>query len=101
YRGRACVVLAIRDLTERYRAQRVVEHLASHDPLTDLPNRAALDRHLAAAIAQDRPFSLIAVDLDRFKAVNDVFGHAAGDEILRRVADILCRCARECELVAR
>ncbi|MGQ7398841.1 hypothetical protein ACTGZU_11845, partial [Streptococcus suis] len=60
YRGRACVVLAIRDLTERYRAQRVVEHLASHDPLTDLPNRAALDRHLAAAIAQDRPFSLIA-----------------------------------------
>ncbi len=101
YRGRACVVLAIRDLTERYRAQRVVEHLASHDPLTDLPNRAALDRHLAAAIAQDRPFSLIAVDLDRFKAVNDVFGHAAGDEILRRVADMLCRCARECDLVAR
>ncbi|WP_210357993.1 bifunctional diguanylate cyclase/phosphodiesterase [Sphingomonas beigongshangi] len=101
YRGRDCTVLAIRDLTERYRAQRAVEHLASHDPLTDLPNRAAFDRQLALAIVQDRPFSLIAVDLDRFKAVNDVFGHAAGDEILQRVAGMLRASVREVDVVAR
>jgi diguanylate cyclase (GGDEF)-like protein len=101
YRGKPCQVLALRDLTERKRAQQAVEYLASHDSLTDLSNRAALDQRLATACHSETCFALIAVDLDRFKAVNDLFGHAAGDEILRRVADILRKAAGPEDVVAR
>ena len=104
YRGRRCQVLAIRDLTDRKRAQRAVEHLAAHDALTGLMNRAAFDQRLAqvTANARDRHgYALIAVDLDRFKAVNDVFGHAAGDQVLRRVASLLQASINEGDCVAR
>lgn len=102
YRGRPCQVLALRDLTERKRAQQAVEYLASHDSLTDLSNRAAFDQRLATACCDpETSFALIAVDLDRFKAVNDLFGHAAGDEILRRVAKILQDAVAPGDVVAR
>lgn len=102
YRGKPCQVLALRDLTERKRAQQAVEYLASHDSLTGLSNRAMLDQRLATACHSTAGgFALIAVDLDRFKAVNDLFGHAAGDEILRRVAGILRNAAGPADLVAR
>ncbi|MEH3041819.1 MAG: EAL domain-containing protein [Sphingomonas paucimobilis] len=101
YRGRAATVIALRDLTETARAQRAIEHLASHDPLTGLVNRAAFDIALHEAVRSDAPFALIAVDLDRFKAVNDLFGHGAGDAILERVARILDACVRAHDLVAR
>ena len=101
YRGRAATVIAMRDLTETARAQRAIEHLASHDPLTGLVNRAAFDIALHEAVRSDAPFALIAVDLDRFKAVNDLFGHGAGDAILIRVARILDDCVRAQDLVAR
>ncbi len=101
YRGKAATVLAMRDLTEATRAQRAIEHLASHDPLTGLVNRAAFDIAIREAVRSDAPFALLAVDLDRFKAVNDVFGHAAGDRVLERVASILDEAVRAQDLVAR
>lgn len=101
YRGRSCRVLAIRDLSDRKRAQRAIEHLASHDALTDLANRAYFIQALDTAIDAKKPFALLALDLDRFKAVNDIFGHSAGDDVLRRVAEILRASVRADDIVAR
>jgi diguanylate cyclase (GGDEF)-like protein/PAS domain S-box-containing protein len=85
----------IEDITEKRRAEDRIAHLAHHDPLTDLPNRAAFNAHLDAVVARTtqsgEPFALLAVDLDRFKEVNDVFGHSVGDallcEVTRRMKD--------------
>src|SRR6185312_15876404 len=61
-------------------------HRAHHDPLTDLPNRAAFAERLAATFAQaaagGTQFAVLCIDLDHFKEANDVFGHAIGDELL-------------------
>ncbi|QXT36331.1 EAL domain-containing protein [Sphingomonas sanguinis] len=104
YRGRRATVMAVRDLTEQRRAQRQIEFMAVHDSLTELPNRAYFTQALESAIAQadqKGPFALLALDLDRFKAVNDLFGHAAGDAILCRVAAILTKVIDEAGVVAR
>lgn len=105
YRGRPSVVVAVRDLTEKRAAQRRIEHLARHDALTGLPNRAVmeerLERDLARARRDGQDVALVALDLDRFKAVNDIFGHAAGDDILRRIGRILSDAVRSTDTVAR
>jgi diguanylate cyclase (GGDEF)-like protein len=105
YRGRDCTVLALRDLTEKKAAQRQIEHMARHDALTDLPNRTLLDERLNHALAragrEGQQLAVIALDLDRFKAVNDIFGHAAGDEVLCRVAAMLNNATRASDTVAR
>lgn len=101
YRGRRCQVLAARDLTARKRAERQVEHLAAHDVLTGLPNRARFTAMLENLVKSGESFALFAIDLDRFKAVNDLFGHNAGDQILCRVAALLREVTREGDLVAR
>jgi len=97
-------LLALDDVTERRRAEARVLHLAQHDVLTGLPNRALfaarLDEALAGA-ARGAPAALLCLDLDRFKAVNDTLGHAAGDALLRAVAGRLLAQAREGDTVAR
>jgi diguanylate cyclase (GGDEF)-like protein/PAS domain S-box-containing protein len=69
-------------------ARRVLEHNSLHDALTRLPNRRFLDQQLAAA-GGDRPLTLLHIDLDRFKDINDTLGHAAGDEVLKHAAIVL------------
>ena len=78
------------DITDRLRAEAEIRRLAYHDPLTGLPNRSHFDAELHAAVAAAPPagraVALLFADLDGFKRVNDSFGHAAGDELLRGVA---------------
>jgi diguanylate cyclase (GGDEF)-like protein/PAS domain S-box-containing protein len=84
------MLAVIDDLTERKQAEDRIAHMAQHDPLTDLPNRAAFARSLQAALEKaakaEESFAVMCIDLDRFKEVNDVFGHTCGDDLLREVA---------------
>jgi diguanylate cyclase len=104
--GQPAAVLAInRDITERKRAEEALAHLANHDGLTELPNRMLLQDHLergvATACSGGEPLALLLLDLDRFKEVNDRFGHHAGDALLREVAVRLAGAVRPTDLVAR
>ena len=87
------------------RHQEDLQELALHDPLTDLPNRALLDDRLAKAIAaakrSGRRLAVLFLDVDRFKQINDVWGHAIGDELLRSVADRLLASVRRSDTVSR
>ncbi len=86
-------------------ANRQLRQLATHDALTGLPNRVLLDDRLAQAIAHadraDHQFAVLVLDLDRFKLINDSFGHHAGDELLNEVARRLNGVVRTIDTVAR
>jgi diguanylate cyclase (GGDEF)-like protein len=84
---------SVLDITDRRRAEEQIRTLAYHDSLTGLPNRRYMNERLALALApqQRQDFSLLFLDLDRFKLVNDTLGHSAGDELVREVADRLTR----------
>lgn len=90
------------DVTERRHAHLRVQHLASHDPLTGLPNRAHFNETLITAMA-DRScdVAILLVDLDRFKAVNDLYGHASGDRLLELLADRMRQVMPKDGVVAR
>src|SRR5262249_41512137 len=92
--GSAQYLLAVsEDVTERKQAEARITHLAHHDTLTGLPNRAAFSLHLAATLERHRPangtFAMLCLDLDRFKEINDVFGHAVGDAVLQEMSQRL------------
>ena len=93
------------DVTERRAAEEEIAYLAYHDALTGLPNRALLREHLQLAVARarrhGRAVALLYLDLNNFKLVNDSLGHAAGDEVLQRVARRLRSITRASDLLAR
>jgi diguanylate cyclase (GGDEF)-like protein/PAS domain S-box-containing protein len=94
----------MRDVTAHRRAEAELERRAMHDPLTELPNRRALFERLRASVQLARsvgPGAVLYCDLDGFKAVNDAYGHAAGDQVLLAVADRLRRLVRDTDTVYR
>lgn len=97
-------VIIIEDVTERRRTEAKILHWAHHDSLTGLPNRRYLSDHaerlMAGGAGREKVFVMY-VDLDGFKRINDAYGHNAGDELLRQVADRLRNAMRRGELAAR
>jgi diguanylate cyclase (GGDEF)-like protein/PAS domain S-box-containing protein len=99
--GASGVLIEVRDITDQRRYEEHLHHLASHDVLTGLPNRLMYQQRLAAAANSGRPYAVMLVDLDDFKAVNDTLGHHAGDELLQGVAQRLRQHAGDGATVAR
>jgi len=96
---------AVRYAIERKRAEEHLTYLAQYDQLTGLVNRSLFRDRLVQAMARSKrmqqPIGLMLLDLDRFKAVNDTFGHDMGDELLKSVSERLKACVREVDTVAR
>lgn len=92
------------DITDEVAAHAQIQHLSMHDALTGLPNRNKLSRFLDEALSlkeQSVPLSLLMIDLDNFKPINDSLGHPAGDAVLQQVAARMRECTREHDIVAR
>ena len=101
----AHVIATNRDVTDRKRDEEAMRHLATHDSLTGLANRAAMldevRRALSSGQRSGRATAVLVIDLDHFKDVNDTLGHAAGDEVLQSVAARISASVRGEDLVAR
>jgi diguanylate cyclase (GGDEF)-like protein len=94
------------EITRRTSLEGKLRHQALHDSLTDLPNRALFVKRLQASLRRkkksaDYGFAVLFIDLDRFKAINDSLGHAAGDQVLVQVAKRLESIVRPADLLAR
>ena len=94
-----------RNVSEQYEAEKLIRHMAWHDSLTGLANRnllsERLDEALKLARRLEKKVAVMILDLDKFKPVNDLHGHATGDKLLKVVAERLMKCAREVDTVAR
>ncbi len=95
----------LHDITERVRSQKLLEYMATHDNLTNLPNRLLFQDRVNHAMANVRrnqsKLAILFLDLDDFKAVNDAFSHSQGDDLLVKIADRIGKCLRETDTVAR
>jgi diguanylate cyclase len=104
FAGRPHHVVAVRDLQARKEAEQHIHYLAHHDALTSLPNRsyfnARVDQEIAS-LAGGESIAVLCLDLDRFKEVNDLFGHAAGDTVLQTVASRVTAVLGERQIMAR
>jgi len=92
------------DAAERGRAEATISHMARHDALTGLPNRALLRESMDLAVTgldQGHAFALLLIDLDHFKTVNDAMGFPAGDRVLQEMASRMASCLRKTETIAR
>jgi diguanylate cyclase (GGDEF)-like protein len=98
-------IIAINDITDRKQAESTISYMAFHDSLTGLPNRELLNKNLLQKIDHagqlHQEFSVMFVDLDGFKMVNDTLGHAMGDLLLKQVAVRLNSCIRPVDMVSR
>jgi len=103
--GRYRIAGTLEDVTERRRAEDKLQHEAQYDSLTELPNRMVCRDRLGQALVQARRkewgAAVLFIDLDRFKTVNDMLGHAIGDAVLRQTGQRLSRCVRAGDTVAR
>lgn len=99
------LIFVVRDIRERKKAEERIRHMAQHDLLTGLPNRALfsdrLQRAIASAVRDKTSLALMFIDLDQFKPINDTHGHAVGDLLLQDVAQRMCLCVRDSDTVAR
>ncbi|WP_162848361.1 sensor domain-containing diguanylate cyclase [Paenibacillus nanensis] len=93
--------IMIRDITDMKRNEHQITYLAYHDGLTGLNNRTAFQREIDRLIGFSAPFTFILMDLDKFKQINDTYGHHAGDLALRHVADLMSAHVRKSDFVAR
>jgi diguanylate cyclase (GGDEF)-like protein/PAS domain S-box-containing protein len=93
------------EIAERRRVEEKIKHIAFHDVLTSLPNRALFQDRLSLALAHARRnnemLAILFLDLDRFKVINDSLGHTVGDQLLQGVAERLKKCVREDDTIAR
>ena len=105
YGGRQQIAVAVRDLQARKKAEQHIRFMAHHDALTGLPNRTSfnekLDQEIAAALSCGQLLAVLCLDLDRFKEVNDLFGHAAGDAVLQTVATCIGSVLDSGQMMAR
>jgi diguanylate cyclase (GGDEF)-like protein/PAS domain S-box-containing protein len=104
-RGVPHLLSIARDISERKETELRITHMAQHDPLTGLPNRAMfsdrLQQELAHARRDKTRLALMFIDLDHFKPVNDTWGHAVGDLLLQEVAQRIIACVRQSDTVGR
>ncbi|TXQ54867.1 diguanylate cyclase, partial [Escherichia coli] len=99
--GRSAFGSIVRDIRDRRANEERLFRLAHLDPLTELPNRTVLRNRIKEVLAQSQPMTLLMLDLDGFKGVNDALGHAAGDAVLKRTAERLLSCVRAVDTVSR
>ncbi len=99
------VVVIVRDITERKEAEERISHMAHHDALTGLPNRTLLEDRIRQAMLfaqrNGRHVTVVFMDLDNFKLINDSLGHKAGDELLKTIAERMVNSVRQTDTVVR
>ncbi len=103
--GIICIVCTARDITSRKRQEEQLAYMATHDPLTGLPNWALFNDRLTLALARaqrnQQKLAVMLLDLDQFKKVNDTLGHRIGDKLLQAVSDRLKKLLRKSDTIAR